>query len=48
LEIFDDFQTIPLADYFKLGGKRSGDNLRGDYQYTDPGEDTEEEMDVGV
>jgi hypothetical protein len=29
LEIFDDFQTMPLADYFKVGGERSGDNLRG-------------------
>jgi hypothetical protein len=29
LEIFDDFQTMPLADYFKVGGERAGDNLRG-------------------
>jgi hypothetical protein len=35
LEIFDDFQTMPLADYFKVGDERAGDNLRRGDQYAD-------------
>ncbi len=37
LEIFDDFQTMPLADYFKVGGERAGDSLRRGDKYADAG-----------
>ena len=40
-EIFDDIQTIALAESFKVGGE-AGDNLRGGDQYADTCEDKEE------